>query len=451
MGAGFPAIAEGELGPVQSLLEKTRLPEGFRDFGPEAAQAITNLGARLDRLYSRWGFRRVLTPSIETEEVIAPGLGARAAEGAFRIVDPLTGQVLLFRPDITPQVARLVATGAAGRDLPIKLFYRGSVVRRTAQASHGSREVYQSGVENLGADSAVADAETLALALECAGEARVSGAVLELGDVRFVEGILGDLALSPGERAFLTSAIDRKARAEIGEFLGNAGGKVPKAARKILEALPGLFGPPEVLPRARKLDLPALSKKALASLESLLSTLSRARTGLGRVQIDLGEVRGLDYYTGLLFALFAPGASRPLLSGGRYDGLAARFGWDLPAVGFAVDLELLARVGEAAPPDEADLASPDVLLADPQGRAEALLSRAAELRSEGMRVAIFNPSGETGDLEGRVRRYCDAQGIAGAEILPSGRPPERGVSRKRPATRSKTRGEKPKKNKKKKK
>ncbi|MEW6776246.1 MAG: ATP phosphoribosyltransferase regulatory subunit [Bdellovibrionota bacterium] len=381
---------------MKSVLEKTRLPEGFRDFGPEAAQALSNLSARLERLYSSWGYRRVLTPSIEAEEVIAPGLGAGAAEGAFRMVDPLTGHALVFRPDITPQVARLVATGAAGKNLPIKLCYRGSVVRRLAEGGHGAREVYQSGIENFGSAPELADAEVAALALDLISETGLKETVLELGDVRFVEGVLDELKLGDDERQDLTSAIDRKARAEIDSFLSKK--KLAKETQKILEALPDLFGGEETLARAGKLSLPPKSKKAVESLKRLAGSLSSNGKIPARLCVDLAEVRGLDYYTGLLIAVYAPGASRPILRGGRYDNLAARFGRDLPAVGFGVDLELLAGLSRAKNGEE-DLSAPDVLLFDPQNRAEALLSEAAKLRAKGRRVFLFTGEGKEKDAQ----------------------------------------------------
>lgn len=371
---------------MKSVLERTRLPEGFRDFGPEAAQAITNMTARLDRVYSRWGFQRVLTPSIEAEEVLRPGLGPRAAADAFPLVDPLTGQRLLYRPDITPQVARLVATGAAGDALPIKLFYRGSIVRQRHTGAHGAREIYQSGVENFSAEAELADAETVALCLEAAEAAGLKDHVLELGDIRFVDGVLEMLDLNAEQRAALTSAIDRKDRAEITEFLSET--KVSAKGRQILEALPGLFGGEEVFARARKLPIPEASKRAVSSLEKLVKTLKAAGVKMARVEIDLAEVRGLDYYTGLLFAVYASGAAKAVMSGGRYDHLAAAFGRDIPAVGFAADVELLARLGDTSAPRHGDLASADVVLHASKGSAEAALAQATSLRAKGQRVLL---------------------------------------------------------------
>lgn len=371
---------------MKSVLERTRLPEGFRDFGPEAARAITNMTARLDRVYSRWGFERVLTPSLEAEEVLRPGLGPRAAADAFPLVDPLTGQRLLYRPDITPQVARLVATGAAGDALPIKLFYRGSIVRQRHTGAHGAREIYQSGVENFSKESELADAETVALCLEVAEAAGLDGHVLELGDVRFVEGVFEMLGLDDPQRAALTSAIDRKDRAEITEFLSET--KVSKEGRRILEALPGLFGGEEVFARAKKLPIPQSSKKAISSLEKLVKTLKASGVTPRRIEIDLAEVRGLDYYTGLLFAVYAAGAAKAVISGGRYDHLAAAFGRDIPAVGFGADVELLARLGDTEAQRHGDLASADVVLWAAKGVSDDALAQAAKLRAKGKRVLL---------------------------------------------------------------
>lgn len=395
---------------MKKLLERTALPEGFRDFGPEAAQAIANLTVRLDALYSRWGYRRVLTPTLEAEDVLGPALGPKAFAGAFRMVDPLTGQRLVYRPDITPQVARLVATGAAGESPPYKLFYRGAVVRRRATGGAGAREIYQSGVESFGSEPAAGDAEIVALAVEVARESGLGGAVLELGDVRFVEGILAELKITDETRAALARAIDQKARADIETIIEDHGAGIADQERAVLEALPDLFGSPETLETARKFDLPPLSQQALDSLARLLDALDQAGALPERVSIDLAEVRGLDYYTGLLFGLFAPQTSVAVLRGGRYDRLAGNFGRDMPAVGFATDLELLARTPSAAGRAE-HIAMPDVLVFDGQGDTGRLLKYAAALRSEGKRVVTFTAPVALGQLAEAARAWAEARGI----------------------------------------
>ena len=423
---------------MKSVLERTRLPEGFRDFGPEAAQAITNMTARLDRVYSRWGFQRVLTPSIEAEEVLRPGLGPRAAADAFPLVDPLTGQRLLYRPDITPQVARMVAAGAAGEDLPIKLFYRGSIVRQRHSGAYGAREIYQSGVENFNPEAELADAETVALCLEAARAAGLRDSVLELGDIRFVDGILESLPLSAEARAALTSAIDRKDRAEIAEIVRET--KLPAKSRQLLEALPGLFGGREVFEQAKKLAVPDSSKRAIASLEKLVRTLEAAGADLSRVEIDLAEIRGLDYYTGLLFAVYAKGAAKAVLSGGRYDHLAAAFGRDIPAVGFAADVELLARLGDTSETRHGDLASADIVLFAEKGAVGEALLQATQLRAGGKRVLL------AGIRMNRAAAKARAKSL-GAKLVEA-KAPKQIKKKPAPAKKTKQRAAKPAKRKK---
>ncbi|MGC3997058.1 MAG: ATP phosphoribosyltransferase regulatory subunit [Anaeromyxobacter sp.] len=125
-----------------------------------------------------------------------------------------------------------------------------------------------------------------------------------------------------------------------------ARGRGAPAAREAVPALAGLYGD-GALARARKLAgaIPAAGE-ALAEVEAALK-LARRR-GVRQVEVDLGETRGLGYYTGVTFAGYASGAGSAVATGGRYDGLLARFGRPGPAIGFAVDLEFATQALERA-------------------------------------------------------------------------------------------------------
>ncbi|HEU5059443.1 MAG TPA: ATP phosphoribosyltransferase regulatory subunit, partial [Kofleriaceae bacterium] len=131
---------------------RIRLPVGVRDFLPQAAARRRAIAERLLGEFERWGFERIITPLFECADVLERGLGADARAAAIRFVEPVTGEVVALRPDITPQVARLVATRLAEMGGPVRLCYEGAVAR-LATGARGQREILQAGVELYGAGS----------------------------------------------------------------------------------------------------------------------------------------------------------------------------------------------------------------------------------------------------------------------------------------------------------
>jgi ATP phosphoribosyltransferase regulatory subunit len=201
-------------------------------------------------------------------------------------------------------------------------------------------------VELLGAGGPAADAEALAVLRKALDRVGLDGAVLEVGHARFAGAVLEAAGLRAALRAEAEEALSRKDRGTLSRLAGKARGAL--AAREALPSLAGLYGE-GALSRAR-----AVSKAVpgaagpLAELEASLR-LARRR-GVREVEVDLGEVRGLGYYTGITFAGYAPGAGSAVASGGRYDGLLARFGRPGPAIGFAVDLEYATQALERRAP-----------------------------------------------------------------------------------------------------
>ena len=125
----------------------TSLPMGVSDFLPEQADTIGHIEARVCRVFELWGFRRIITPLLEFQDVMATGLGEELKERTFRFDDRQTGRLLAIPPDITPQVARIVATRLRGAPLPHRLYYHGRVLRHAAHQSGRSREIFQAVVE----------------------------------------------------------------------------------------------------------------------------------------------------------------------------------------------------------------------------------------------------------------------------------------------------------------
>ena len=376
-----------------------RLPAGVRDFLPRAAARRRAIAERVLAELESWGYTRLITPVFECADVLERGLGADARAAALRFVEPGSGEVVALRPDFTPQVARIAATRLADVDGPLRLCYEGAVNRLTS-ASRGplaQREILQAGIELIGAGGPDADAEALAVASATLAHLGVEAAPLDVGHVapaRWVLAAVGDPA-----RSALAGALGKKDRQQVARVAAEA---ASGAVAALAEALVGLTGPAtEVLARARALPWPTEVAAALDELGVTLAAAARLQPG-ATFTVDLGEVRGFEYYTGLRFAGYARGAGDAVLRGGRYDELVGRYGRPARAVGFAVDIEAIAQAQRAAgvaPPTP----SPGALVIAAAGddRGSAL---AAALRAAGVRAAL-DLGGRNGDdsVAARVR------------------------------------------------
>jgi ATP phosphoribosyltransferase regulatory subunit len=320
------------------------LPAGLRDLLPDHSAHLAELSASLHGVFSSFGYRRVLLPTLERLEVVERGLSPAAVAGVLKFVEAGSGEVVAIRPDITPQIARLYAARPDALPSPARLCYDGPVLRAREARAGRPREVYQAGVELLGEGGAQADAEALAVLAQALERVGLAHAVVEVGHARFAPEVVAAARLPEAAREEASVALARKDEATLAALARL--GKGTKAARRALPLLAGLYGD-RALERAREVarGVPGAAA-ALSEVESAMK-LARRR-GLGEAVVDLGEVRGLGYYTGITFAGYAPGAGSAVAVGGRYDALLARFGRPGPAIGFAVDLEFATQALERA-------------------------------------------------------------------------------------------------------
>jgi ATP phosphoribosyltransferase regulatory subunit len=389
---------------VDSRLPSLRLPAGMRDFAPGAAAARRRIAETLLRVFERWGYARVITPAFEYEDVLALGLGSAGREAAIRFVEPSSGQVVALRPDITPQIARLIATRFRDEAGPLRLCYEGTVLRLDRRA-RSQRELIQAGVELAGVDSPRGDAEVIALGAAAIVAAGLERPTIDLGHLGLAREVLSALDL-PGADALeaVRGRIAKRDRAGLAELLRQARG--PRAVVDFAARLPELSGPPAVLAAARKVAPTPGIRRALENLQQVVRELEERQIA-GHLHVDLGEVRGFDYYTGIRLQGFVAGASEPVLQGGRYDSLLGRYGRPCPAVGFAVDVEAIAGAIEAAgaPPlisvDEDERVG-GVLISGP---AREALHLAEELRGEGRRAAVDYGALKGAALDAYARRW----------------------------------------------
>jgi len=396
---------------------KIRLPAGVRDFLPKAARRRVRIADRLMQQFESWGYQRIITPLFECADVLERGLGSDAKAAAIRFIEPTSGEVVALRPDITPQVARVAATRMADVGGPLRLCYEGSVARM-GNGARGQREVMQTGVELIGARGPHADAELLALAAAAMETCRVPDRSLDVGHVVVARLAISDIADS-AQSSEVQSCLRRKDRMGVSK----AAIGLPSKQRALLEALPTLFGDPvDTLARARALSLPPNVRLALDELEQTIASAVEQSSDselLRDLTLDLGDLRGFEYYTGMRVLAFVKGAGGPVLRGGRYDTLVQRYGRDASATGFAVDIEALAQAESASEVSSVDNETPGCLLVSDDAHRSLASQIVSTLREQGIRVAIENLDNWPLEDRGALQTYAERVGLPAVVLLDS--------------------------------
>jgi len=359
------------------------LPRGVSDLLPEAAAKIGSIEDRLLRVFELWGFRRIITPQLEYEDVLATGMGDELKGKTYRFDDRQSGRLLALPPDVTPQIARIAATRMAALPLPHRISYSERVLRQTEIQAGRSREIFQTGVELIGLDSPEADAEMIVMAIEAMQGLGLDDFTIDLGQVEFCQGVFQASGLSDEPLQQMREAVSRKDSSAVASLL-----KVhqvsPESAGE-LNSLPRLFGGREVLKAAQKLVTNPRSLAALENMRQVLEILDIHGVA-DFLSIDLGETRGLDYHSGITFEGFVAGFGEPVCSGGRYDNLIGRYGFDAPATGFTFNLLNLLQTVERRP-ELQGCAATDFLLFNTGHDRRNVLQVGRQLRSLGYTTA----------------------------------------------------------------
>lgn len=359
------------------------LPRGVSDFLPEAAAKIGSIENRLLRVFELWGFRRIITPRLEYEDVLATGMGDELKGKTYRFDDRQSGRLLALPPDITPQVARIAATRMATLPLPHRISYSERVLRQTEIQAGRSREIFQTGVELIGLDSPEADAEMIVMTIEAMQVLGLDNFTIDLGQVEFCQGVFQASGLNGEPLQQLREAVSRKDSSAVASLLKEH--PVSSDSAREISALPRLFGGRGVLKTAKEIVANRRSLAALENLQQVLEILDIHGVA-DFLSIDLGETRGLDYHSGITFEGFVTGFGVPVCSGGRYDNLTGRYGFDAPATGFTFNLLNLLQTVERRP-ELQGYAATDFLLFNTCHDRRNVLQIARQLRSLGYTTA----------------------------------------------------------------
>lgn len=360
------------------------MPGGGRDLLPGDTRRKLKLESALRRLFDSWGYQEVVTPTFEYYEVLAPALGEMVRhDQLYRFIDD-HGQIMVLRPDMTTPIARMVSSRLRGEGWPRRFCYLANVFRRENKAGR-QREFYQAGVELLGAVGPEADTEVVYLAGEALGLALSLVGIrdfrITIGHVGVLGGVLNGAGFTIEEQEQAKLALSKKDLVSWQRLICSS--RLDSEKKELLASLPEMHDGIAVLDRVETLPLDQESREGVSRIRQIWRNLQGCgfRENIG---IDLTLLRGLEYYTGMVFEGYAPGVGYPLCGGGRYDNLLARFGYPCPATGFALGIERILssletemRLGE----QETDY----FVTGSDQGE---VFKKAREIRESGLRVEV---------------------------------------------------------------
>lgn len=374
-------------------------PKGMATFLPEGAVHKRHIEETVLSVFLSWGYQEVIPPIFEYLDVITLGMGQELIEKGYKFVDRGSGRLMLLRPDVTPQIARMAAMLMADVPKPLRLCYRANVFRHEEEHAGRARELFQIGGELIGPEGAEADAEIISIAIESLLKVGLKDFKVALGQVAFFQGLINGTNFLPEIRKQIQIAVSRKDESRLKEILKRA--HVPENKARRITNLLSLLGQEDVIDRAWDLSKSSECRSALRQLRDVYRILVSCGWK-DYLLIDLAEIRGLDYYTGINFEVFSKNLGVPLGRGGRYDGLIGKFGAPCPSTGFAFNVEQLQWAWQKSgrvPPE----AGPDFAVLDLQRDMVRPFSLARTLRGKGYRVIQYSGKMDINEAVDRAR------------------------------------------------
>ena len=358
-------------------------PEGVRDIYNGECSQKHHLQTEIRKVFDSYGYEEIETPSFEYFEVFSREVGTIPSKDLYKFFDR-EGNTLVLRPDFTPSVSRACATYFNPEQEVVTLSYTGNTFINNSSYQGRLKETTQMGVERIGDDSAEADAELLAMTVECLLKSGLKEFQVSVGQVDYFKSLLQDAGLDTEAEENLRSLISQKNYFGVEDLVRSQ--NIPTNLEKAFLELPHLFGSAEVLATARSLTDNTCAIKAVKRLEEIYEILKIY--GYEKyISFDFGMLSKLQYYTGIIFQAYTYGTGEPVVKGGRYNELLKHFGKPAASIGFglAVDnlLMALSRQKISLPEKKA----PIILTYTEANRRESILE-AQELRSKGTSVAL---------------------------------------------------------------
>lgn len=354
-------------------------PEGLEDLLPPQAQKLEFYRRKLIDGFELSGFELVLPPIAEFTDSLLTGTAGNMAVDTCRFTDQESGRMMGVRADMTPQVARIVSNRLKADSTISKLCYVGEVLKTRNNKAKGSRSPIQVGAELFGHHGFESDYEIIGLMLESMQLLKLPEVKMSLGHVAIVTELMALAQLDKKQSKELIDILSRKAIPEYEVFVSQL--TIEPSLKSKFEALPLMCGEASSVIEVAIKELSGLSAvldDAISHLEKVINSLA-ATHGVA-IHLDMADIRGYQYHTGIIFACYSGGTLQPIAKGGRYDNIGSVFGLGLPATGFSLDLRSALDLLSDVQLNVTDTVYAP-LLAD-----KSLQESIAELKSQGYRV-----------------------------------------------------------------
>jgi ATP phosphoribosyltransferase regulatory subunit len=358
-------------------------PEGLRDIHCTETSKKNELQKRIMSVFHRYGFKDVQTPTFEYIDIFNHDRGTVDIKMMYKFYDR-DGNILALRPDITPSIARFVATFYNHEDTPKRICYLGNAFRNNESYQGKLREFTQAGIELIGVDSSDADAEIIAIIINSLLSTGLKNFKIDIGQAGFFTGLLEEVGLKSEHEEELRKLTDEKNYIAVEELLNSL--EIAEEYKRALLDLPKLFGEVSVIEKARKMTTNIHALEALDKLEEVYKILCEYEVEK-YVSFDLGMVTHLNYYTGIVFRGYTYGTGVSIVDGGRYNTLLSQFGKDTPAIGFGIEIDELMNAIERQQID-VSIDRIDTLLIYNKASRSIAIKIGEQMRMQGMNVEL---------------------------------------------------------------
>ena len=358
-------------------------PEGVRDVYNQECTKKLYLENQIEQVFHAFGYQDIETPTFEFFDVFGREVGTTPSRELYKFFDR-DGNTLVLRPDFTPSIARAASMYFMEETMPIRLWYRGSSFVNSSSYLGRLKESTQMGVELLNDDSAMADAEIIAMTVKVMLDAGLTDFQISIGHVGFFQALAEEAALAEDVLNELKELISIKNHFGAEELLAKQ--NLRSDLFEALRDVPQLFGNAEILEKAKGLTRNSAAREALDRLATIYEIVKDY--GYEKyVFFDLGLLSKFHYYTGIIFQAYTYGTGEPIVKGGRYDALLQHFGKKAPAIGFCTVMESLMNALERQK-ISLPIANTKTMLLYPDFLQPLAVKLANEHRSKGMDVAL---------------------------------------------------------------
>jgi len=313
-----------------------RLPTGFRDIFPLESSERNEIKKIIGHEFKSWGYGEVKTPVMEYTENISIGVGSDWKNKLINFID-IDGSLISLRADMTIPIARLAGMRIKEEQLPVRFCYFCDAFRQIGSQIDNKRVYSQAGLEFLGSRKRLdADLEVMTVLIRVLIALGLDDFRIGQGHIGFINGLFDWLKLDDGGRKKLKNYIVNKDFVKIEDFLKKIDSKKVKIFMELMH--------PENDIKKISAIVSGIGEESVFSVFDYLNELylRLEEQGYGKYLIfDFSIIRDFDYYTGLLFEVYSREITEIIGSGGRYDGLIRKFGTDIPATGFALDIDIL--------------------------------------------------------------------------------------------------------------